>query len=110
LFPRPIAKLGGALKTPARLRVETLAGQVDAAVGSPVKRVEATVGLPIANTALVEQLPLTVDIPAGGMARLILDMGGIVSGFAQFELDAPAGTVLDLSYVEEPVTGPSGFL
>src|SRR5439155_22915161 len=67
-------------------------------------------GLPIANTAPVEQLPLTVDIPAGGMARLILDMGGIVSGFVQFELDAPAGTVLDLSYVEEPVTGPSGFL
>ena len=110
LYPRPIAPLGGALKTPASLRVETLAGQVDAAVGSPVKRVEATVGLPISNTAPAEQLPLTVDVPADGMARLILDMGGIVSGLVQFNLDAPAGTALDLSYVEEPVNGPSGFL
>jgi hypothetical protein len=34
-------------------------------------------------------------------------MGCIFSGFVEFELDAAAGTVLDLSYVEEPVTGPS---
>jgi hypothetical protein len=37
-------------------------------------------------------------------------MGGIVSGFVEFEVEAPAGTVLDLSYVEEPVTGPSGLI
>jgi len=110
LYPRPIAKLGGALKTPANLRVETLTGQLDAAISSPVKRVEATVGLPIANTAPAEQLPVSVDVPADGLARLIFDMGGIVSGLVQFNLDAPAGTVLDLSYVEEPITGPSRFL
>jgi alpha-L-rhamnosidase len=39
--------------------------------------------------------------------RLILDMGRIVSGLAQFEVQAPAGTVLDLAYVEDPMTGPS---
>src|SRR5262249_23603900 len=47
---------------------------------------------------------------AGGTARLILDMGGIVSGLVEFSLDAPAGTLLDLSYVEEPVTRPAGML
>jgi len=110
LFPRPIAQLGGALKLPATLRAETLHGQVDAAIASPVKRVEATIGLPITTTGPAEQLPLSVDIPADGMVRLIFDMGGIVSGLVQFTLDAPAGSVLDLSYVEEPVKGRSGFL
>src|SRR5919204_968860 len=108
LYPRPIAPLGGAVKTPAAFRVETLEGQVDAAIGSPVKRVEAAVGLPVSGTAQAKRLPLTLDVPAGGMVRLTLDMGGIVSGFVEFALDAPAGTVLDLSYVEEPVKGPSG--
>jgi hypothetical protein len=37
-------------------------------------------------------------------------MGGIVSGLVQFDLDAPVGTVLDLSYTEEPVTGPAGMI
>jgi alpha-L-rhamnosidase len=108
LYPRPIAPLGGAVKTPAAFRVETLEGQVDAAIGSPVKRVEAAVGLPVSGTAQAEKLPLAVDVPAEGMVRLTLDMGGIVSGFVEFALDAPTGTVLDLSYVEEPVKGPSG--
>ncbi len=110
LYPRPIARLGGAVKTPAILQVETLAEAVDVAINSPVKRVEAACALPLSSATQADRLPLNVDIPAGGMARLILDMGGIVSGFVQFELDAPAGTVLDLSYVEEPVKGPSGFL
>src|ERR671938_870807 len=107
LYPRPIAPLGGAVKTPAAFRLETLEGQVDAAIGSPVKRVEAAVGLPVSGTAQAEKLPLAVDVPAEGMVRLTLDMGGIVSGFVEFALDAPIGTVLDLSYVEEPVKGPS---
>ncbi|MDQ5850871.1 MAG: family 78 glycoside hydrolase catalytic domain, partial [Chloroflexota bacterium] len=132
LYPRPIAKLGGEVQMPATLKVETLDGQVDATIGSPVKRVEAAVGLPVSGTSQAEHLPLMVDVPsgamarlnldmahivsglvdferedpAGGMALLILDMGHIVSGFVTFEIQAPVGTVLDLSYVEEPVKGP----
>ena len=39
----------------------------------------------------------------------MLDMGGIVMGQVQFEVEAPAGTVLDFSYAEDPVTGPTGL-
>lgn len=39
------------------------------------------------------------------MVRLSFDMGQVVSGLVEFELDAPAGTVLDLSYTEEPLKG-----
>jgi hypothetical protein len=110
LYPCPIAALVGSLKTPATLHVERLLEAVDAAINSPVKRVEAACALSRSGPTQAARLPINFDIPAGGMARLILDMGGIVSGLVQFEIDAPAGTVLDLSYVEEPVTGPSGFL
>jgi len=110
LYPRPIAPLGGEVKTPTTIRLESLEGQVDAAIGSPVGRVEAAVGLPVSGTAQAETLPLTLEVPAGGMVRLTLDMGRIVSGFVGFELDSSAGIVLDLSYVEEPVTGPSGLI
>ncbi|MFL5658854.1 MAG: alpha-L-rhamnosidase N-terminal domain-containing protein, partial [Ktedonobacteraceae bacterium] len=110
LYPRPIARLEGSVKTPATLQVETLDGQVDTAIGSPVKRVEAAVSLPVLRTAQAAQLPLTLEVPAGGMVRLILDMGRIVSGLVSFEIQAPVGTVLDLSYVEEPVKGSSGMI
>jgi len=46
-----MAQLGGEIRTPASLRLETLKGQVDAAIASPVGRVEAAVGLPVSGTA-----------------------------------------------------------
>lgn len=110
LYPRSIAQLGGEHKPPRTVQVELLQGQVDAAIGSPVRSVEAAIELPPSGTPAVEQLPLSIDIPAGDTARLLIDMGAIVSGFVQFEIDAPSGTLLDLSYVEEPLRGASGIL
>jgi len=110
LYPRPIAPLNGAIRTPEVITVEILEGRVDAPIGSPVKRVEAAVGLPVSGTARAEALPLTLNIPTDGMVRVTLDMGRIVSGLVEFALDAPAGLALDLSYVEAPVTGPSGSI
>ena len=37
LYPRPIAKLGGEIRGPSSVRVETLRGEIDAAIVSPVK-------------------------------------------------------------------------
>ena len=110
LFPRPIAQLGGERKTPATIQVETLVGEIDQAIGSPVKRIEAAVSLAVAHSAQAERVPLTLDVPAGGTLRLTFDMGGIVSGLVEFALEAAAGTVIDLSYVEAPVTGPAGMI
>lgn len=108
LYPRPIAALGGERRRPASARLETLVGTIDAAIAGPVKRVEAAAALSTSASAEAAGLPVTVEAPSEGLARLTLDMGRIVSGLVEFEIDAPAGTVLDLSYVEEPVKGPSG--
>ena len=110
LFPRPIAPLGGALREPATVRAETLAGAVDTHIGSPVKRVEAAVALPVAVAAQQGGLPLAVQLEGGNTARFVVDMGRIVSGLVQFAFEAPAGAVFDLSYVEAPVTGPAGMI
>lgn len=107
LHPRPIAQLDGPLRTPARVTVETLEGHVATEVASPVVRVEAALALPVTATRSAA-LPLDLDLSDGCVARVTLDMGRIVSGFVEFALDAPAGTVFDLSYTEEPVSGPSG--
>ena len=107
LYPRPIAKLGGELRTPTSVRAEYLAGQIDATSGDPVKRLQKTLDLSVTGLA-GGRLPLALDVPAGGCARIILDMGGIVMGQVQFEVQAPAGTVLDFSYTEDPLAPPRG--
>lgn len=109
LFPRPIAALGGEMRRPTRVQADYLAGQVTAAGVDPVKRVEATLGLPVLGSA-GNSLPLALDVPVDGVARAIVDMGRIVSGLVAFALEAPAGAVVELSYVENPITGPSRFL
>ena len=108
LYPRPIAKLGGECLTPTSAQVQYYTDQVEATVGDPVKRLEATFQLTPAGPASPASLPLKVSLSQGGSARVILDMGRLVMGQVQFELEVPAGTVVDLSYTEDPLTPPKG--
>lgn len=103
LYPRPIAQLNGEVRTPITVQLEALAGQIDTTIYGPASRVQETVSIPVTETSRQDHLPLTMRIPEGGTARCILDMGGIVSGMVEFEVDAPAGTVFDLAYLEEPL-------
>ncbi len=107
LYPRPIAPLGGIRRTPARMTVEALEGRVATEVDSPVARVAAAAALSV-RAARSVTLPLDLDLADDGVTRVTIDMGRIVSGFVEFALAAPAGTVFDLSYTEAPVTGPPG--
>jgi hypothetical protein len=107
LAPRPIGKLDGDLRVPVSLRAETLAGQAADLSGDPVKRLQKTLDL-AASPAPGDRLPLAVDAPPEGGVRLTLDMGGIVMGQVQFEVEAPAGAVLDFSYREDPLAPPRG--
>lgn len=109
LYPRPIGKLGGDQRTPVSASLQALAGRVDLSTGDPVKRLEASLSLVAAGAARSVTLPISLEVPAGGSARFILDMGGIVMGQVQFELMAPAGCVLDLSYTEDPLKPPRGM-
>jgi len=111
LYPRPIAHLAGELQTPASARVEWLSVPADVNLSSPIKRIEALYNAPIARTqSVVDANAITVKTAAGQTARVVIDMGRIVSGMVQFEVVAPAGTVLDFAYKEDPITGPANFI
>jgi alpha-L-rhamnosidase len=110
LYPRTIAKLGGELKTPVAVEGVALRGAIDAQIGDPVDRVSASAELEVAGPLSSGSLPLTAEIPEDGALRLRLDMGGIVSGFVQFAVQAPAGTQLDLQYTEEPELVAPGMM
>lgn len=103
LHPRPIGKLGGDLRTPASLRAEYLAGTVDPNIGDPMLRLQTVLPMPVSGAAQGDRLPLALHVPTGGSARITFDMGRIVMGQVQFEVQAPAGTVLDFAYTEDPL-------
>ena len=101
LLPRPIATLTGALKQPASVRASTLKAQLELSSDSPVERIHYAFGQP-ASAPQGVSLPLTFS-PEHGAQCLTLDMGGIISGLVGFELEAAAGTVVDISYTETPL-------
>jgi hypothetical protein len=107
LYPRPIARLDGETCVPAAIKVECLQDPVDLSADSPMKRVETSIAAPVTRSEQAAGFPVQMTVPSGGTVRLIMDMGRIVSGFPQFEVEAPAGTVLDFAYVEGPISGPS---
>ncbi|MCS7222813.1 MAG: family 78 glycoside hydrolase catalytic domain [Anaerolineae bacterium] len=110
LYPRPITQLDGETRTPVAIRAEYLQGSIELSDVSPMKRVENSLTVPIVRSEQVVTFPSELSMSDGGAVRLIIDMGRIVSGFVQFEVKAPIGTVLDLSYAEEPITGPGDML
>lgn len=107
LYPRPIARLGGQIQTPVAVQVDTLDRGVGTAMVSPVKRVRAAARFSAGQQSSIEQLPITLNVRPGATVRLHLDMGHVVSGYVMFEIQAPAGTVLDLAYLEEPLVDPT---
>jgi hypothetical protein len=107
MYPRTIARLGGQTHTPVSTQVETLpAGALSTAIAIPGKRVENSMQAQPTHTQHVTGYPFQADLPADGGVRLVLDFGRIVSGLVQFELVAPAGTTLDLTYTEDPIVLP----
>ena len=104
LLPRPIGFLDGQVRRPVSVDTETVHTSVDTSIGNPVMRVAATIGQPATPGRQQAGLPLRLESAAGpGVQRIIVDMGVVVSGFVQLELDAPSGTAIDVCYAEEPL-------
>ena len=110
LLPRPIAKQVGARLTPRGITSETVDGSPDTSRNNPAERAESSAILqPAVAHVPYTTVPVTTTVPANGHARLVLDMGRIVGGFVEFSVSAPAGTIFDFGYFEEPVKVRSIF-
>ena len=78
--------------------------------GDPVKRLEASLNLSAVGDSAGCQYPAhACSLPRASSARITLDMGRIVMGQVQFTVQAPAGTIIDLSYTEDPLRPPRGM-
>ncbi len=109
LYPRPIAALGGEVCLPATIGMDEFQAPLSLDASEAGKAVMSSLpGQPSRQQSGVK-LPLEFELSTGGAARLLMDMGRIVTGFPIFELSAPAGTVFDFMYAEEPLSGKPQF-
>ena len=108
LYPRPIGKLGGERRLPVSGTLQRFAGQVDLKLADPVKRLEASLALAAVGEPTLARLPLSLQLNPASSVRISLDMGRIVMGQVQFTIQAPSGTIVDLSYTEDPLRPPAG--
>lgn len=109
LYPRPLAPLTGERRLPASITLETLPALEISPSDSPMERVDTAFQVPRRDDPQTLTLPAPFTVPPSGAVWLKIDMGRIVSGFVAFEVDCAEGTVLDLSYTEEPIRLGSHF-
>lgn len=69
---------------------------VFAACAGPVERRAVPVPLVLQNAAIPNAVPAVVPLFEDGDTELVLDFGRELSGYLEFDVEAPAGTVLDL--------------
>src|SRR5690606_34196516 len=74
----------------------------------PAARVEAAIAA-TGEPAQPGAWPLVVTVPRDGYAVIRLDMGAITAGFVDFDLTAPAGTIVEFHYTEERAGKPGPF-
>lgn len=106
LYPNPLPPLGGETLRPQSIMIEALPEPPEHHTDNPAERLVDSILTTPASAYASSSLPLYFE---AGWARIVIDMGRIVAGLVRFELDAPAGTVLDFGYFEEPVRGRSMF-
>jgi Bacterial alpha-L-rhamnosidase 6 hairpin glycosidase domain/Alpha-L-rhamnosidase N-terminal domain/Bacterial alpha-L-rhamnosidase concanavalin-like domain len=100
LLPRGISQLGGDLVGPVRVLDSSTRYAPRWTSDHPVARVTQVL-LEAAIRADTAELPASFDIAAGEVHHLSVDFGRIVAGFVELDLEAPAGTVVEMHYREK---------
>jgi alpha-L-rhamnosidase len=101
LLPRGTSALTGDRVSPDRVVDSSVRPAPDWRDDSPVTRALQVLAEEPTSTGS-PQLPVTVQVGPGRVHHLGVDFGRIVAGFVELDLDAPAGTVVELSYREKP--------
>ena len=113
LLPRGIGALGGETVEPSTVTSSAASAPDDDSSEHPADRVFAALaehGAATSSTSSTSGTELPLIAPAGGATLVVADFGRIVAGFVELELDAPAGTVVDLLYQELPYVPAVGVV
>lgn len=100
LLPRPLAALGGDTVRPAAVLDARIRAKPEWESGHPAARVLQHLALP--GKPVPPSLPLSAGISAEQTLDAVIDFGRLTAGHLELEVDAPAGTVLELGYREKP--------
>lgn len=106
LLPRGISTLVGDRVPPVAVVDVSTRSAVDWTSDHPARRVRQVLAGEPAATAPAE-LPAIFDVGPGRVQHLAVDFGRIVAGFVELDVDAPAGTVVELFYREKAFTAAS---
>jgi alpha-L-rhamnosidase len=100
LLPRGISQLGGERVGPARVLDSSTRTAPEWMNDHPVTRVTQVLLQDVIQTDTAE-LPASFEITAGQVHHFSVDFGRIVAGFVELDLNAPAGTVVDMHFREK---------
>jgi len=100
LLPRGISSLVGDCVAPVRVLDSSTRNAPDWTNDHPVPRVTQVL-LEDAISTQGPELPVTFEITAGQAYHFSVDFGRIVAGFVELDLEAPAGTVIEMHYREK---------
>jgi alpha-L-rhamnosidase len=100
LLPRGISSLVGERVGPARVLDSSTRYAPPWTSDHPVPRVTQVLLEAVVHTQTPE-LPTSFDLAAGEVQHFSVDFGRIVAGFVELDLEAPAGTVVEIHYREK---------
>src|SRR5918998_2260450 len=100
---RPIPQLGGELRHPVRARIASAAPAV--AETDPLAQVLTDQKGLRERRAWSEADPASVGVPGGGLHLVALDFGETVVGTLRLDVEAPAGTQIDIALGERECDG-----
>jgi hypothetical protein len=100
LLPRGISYLGGDRVAPANVLDSSTRSAPSWTSDHPVVRVVQALMEDVINNQTAE-LPASFDVAPGQVHHLSVDFGRIVAGFVELDLEAPAGTVVEIHYREK---------
>jgi alpha-L-rhamnosidase len=100
LLPRGISQLGGDRVAPARVLDSSTRKGPTWTSDHPVPRVTQVLLEEVIDIHATE-LPAKFDIASGQVHHFSVDFGRIVAGFVELDLEAPAGTVVEMHYREK---------
>ena len=100
LLPRSIAALGGEVVEPATVIDVSQLDLPPWQSEHPAERVVELLTSIDATPAAGGRFPVVASVPAGRVQHVAVDFGRIVAGYVEFDIEAPAGTVVELLYRE----------
>jgi alpha-L-rhamnosidase len=100
LLPRGISQLGGDRVAPARILDSSTRIAPTWRNDHPVTRVTEALLAEVVSSH-TPTMPTSFEIAPGQVHHLSADCGRIVAGFVELDLEAPAGTVVEMHYREK---------